>query len=155
MSEQGFVIPTRQKTDVLFQSSSPLGSGASFESPIAQVDGYNQISILAVSDQPFTIVVTEAPGLPPPLARPQQAIVPVPTPPPLPPPSPPPAQNPPPLGVGGLVQTQATITSSLVAGKQQVTMRIQPFGVYMQMVLAPTGAGQTSLSFSALGIPLA
>jgi hypothetical protein len=153
MSE-GFVIPTRQKTDVLFQSTTPLGSGGSFESPIARVDGYNQVAILAVSDQPFTIVVTEAPGLPPTLAQPQQALVPVPSPPPLPPPSPPPAQNPPPLGVGGLVQTQPTITSSAVGGQQQVALRIQPFGVFMQMVLAPTGASQTFLSFSALGIPL-
>jgi|SRR5579871_1548248 len=150
----GFVIPTRQKTDVLSQTSSPLASGQSFTSPIARVDGYNQVAILAVSDQPFTIVVTEAPGLPPTLAEPKQALVPVPSPPPLPPPSPPPAQNPPPLGVGGLVQTQATITSSLVGGQQQVSLRIQPFGVFMQMVLAPSGAGQTFLSFSALGIPL-
>jgi hypothetical protein len=153
MSE-GFVIPTRQKTNVLLQTSSPLAAGESFTSPIAGVDGFNQVAILAVSDQPFTIIVNEAPGLPPPLARPQQALLPVPSPPPPPPSSPPPPQDPPPLGVGGLVQTQTTITSSLVGGQQQVALRIQPFGVFMQMVLAPSGASQTFLSFSALGIPL-
>src|SRR5262245_17198886 len=56
----GFVIPTRQKADLLFESVLPLAGGTSFVSNVARVDGYAQIAILAVSDQPFGITVEEA-----------------------------------------------------------------------------------------------
>lgn len=154
MSGQVFVIPTRQRTDVLFQSSTPLGAGASFTSRIARVDGYNQVSIIAVSDQPFTIVVEEAAALTPTLAEPEQLLRPVPQEPPLPLPNPEPEADPPPIGVGEFVGTQAAISSTLVAGQQQIVVRIQPVGVFMRMTIAPSGAGQTVLSFAALGIPL-
>lgn len=55
-----FTIPTRQKADVLFESSTPLGVGDSFTSDVKRVSGYAQISILAISDQPFGINVEEA-----------------------------------------------------------------------------------------------
>lgn len=152
----GFVIPTRQKTDVLFQSTTPLPAGVlgAFTSNIARVAGYSQIAILAISDQPFTITVTEAIEMPPTLAEPQQALVPTPLPPPLPPPSPPGIPASPTTGVGTFGQTQPTITSAAVGGKQQVAMRIQPFGTFMKMVLANTGAAGTLLNFQVLGIPL-
>lgn len=148
-----FVIPTRQKTDILFQSSTPIASGDSFTSRIARVDGYNQVAILAVSDQPFTITIEQATALPPTLAQPQQALLPIPQPPPLPSPTPDVAGDPPPIGVGTFVTTQ-TLTSASVGGVQQVCTRIQPCGSFMRMTVAPSGAGQTTLSFAALGIPL-
>lgn len=150
----GFVIPTRQRTDVLFQSFDPLGAGASFTSEIARVAGYGQVSILAVSDQPFSITVTEAAELPPTLAQPQQALVPVPTPPPLPPATPPGPPAPETIGVGTMTQTQATLTSTVVAGKNRIAVRITPFGTFMQMVLTNTGGASALLNFSVLGIPL-
>lgn len=148
-----FVIPTRQKTDVLSQSSTPIAAAGSFTSKIVRVDGYNQIGILAISDQAFTITIKQAAALPPNLAQPQQAVLPVPTPPPAPSPTPEVAPDPPPLGVGTFVTTQ-TLASVAVAGVQQVSTRIQPTGPFMRMTIAPSGAGQTTLSFGALGIPL-
>jgi len=151
----GFVIQTRQKADVLFQSITPLPAGQVFTSAIARVAGYGEIAILAISDQPFTIVVTEAIELPPTLYQPQEALVPTPLPPPLPPPTPTPPAAAPPIGVGTFGQTQPTINSALVGGRQQVAMRIQPFGTFMQMVLTNTGvASETLLNFQVLGIPV-
>jgi len=56
----GFVIPTRQKTDLLFSTGRPLGAAKSFRSPVAEVAGYNAVAFLGVSDQPFTVTVFEA-----------------------------------------------------------------------------------------------
>lgn len=55
-----FAIQTRQKTDVLFESSDPLGVLGFFASPVREVSGYAKVSILAASDQPFGINVEEA-----------------------------------------------------------------------------------------------
>jgi hypothetical protein len=55
-----FAIATRQKADVLFESSSPLGILGFFASPVRRVSGYAKISILAASDQPFGLNVEEA-----------------------------------------------------------------------------------------------
>lgn len=54
------VIATRQKADELFESSAPLGAGATFTSQPRRVIGYDTIAILAISDQPFAITVEEA-----------------------------------------------------------------------------------------------
>lgn len=56
----GFVIPTRQKSDVLFRLTAPLGAGSSVTTEIRRILGYDSIAILASSDQPFTISVQEA-----------------------------------------------------------------------------------------------
>lgn len=58
--ETQFSIETRQKAEVLFQTEVPLGVGGTFEGPVRQVDGYAQIAILGISDEPFTIEVFEA-----------------------------------------------------------------------------------------------
>lgn len=55
-----FAIQTRQKTDLLFESSDPLGALGFFSSPVREVSGYAKISILAASDQPFGLNVEEA-----------------------------------------------------------------------------------------------
>jgi hypothetical protein len=60
MTEENFSIPSRQKSDVLFESDQPLGAGASFATGVARTTGYAQVSIFAVSDQPFSIIVEEA-----------------------------------------------------------------------------------------------
>jgi hypothetical protein len=54
------VIATRQKTDALFGTTTPLVGGGTFTSPVRRVAGYDVIAILAVSDQAFTIAVQEA-----------------------------------------------------------------------------------------------
>lgn len=54
------VIPTRQKADLLFSTDTPLGAGATFVSPIREVDGYNAVTFLAIASTAFTIVVNEA-----------------------------------------------------------------------------------------------
>jgi hypothetical protein len=61
MSElPGFVIPTRQKSDVLFRLTTPLGAGSSVPIDARRVLGYDSIAFLAVSDQPFSISIQEA-----------------------------------------------------------------------------------------------
>src|SRR5436190_22194869 len=55
-----FAIPTRQKTDVLFESSAPLDALGFFTSPVMEVSGYAKITILAASDEPFGLNVEEA-----------------------------------------------------------------------------------------------
>lgn len=57
----GFVIPTRQKSDLLFRLVTPLGGGSSVPIDKKRVLGYDSVAILAISDQPFTISVQEAP----------------------------------------------------------------------------------------------
>lgn len=80
-----FVIQTRQKTDILFpplpapattspgsslpavvpnpsavpQGLQPLGAGASIGFGPVEIDGYSAISVLAISDQPFTVTFFE------------------------------------------------------------------------------------------------
>lgn len=58
--QPGFVIPTRQKSDLLFRLTTPLGAGSSIATETREVLGYDAITILAVADQPFTISVQEA-----------------------------------------------------------------------------------------------
>jgi hypothetical protein len=60
MTEENFSIPTRQKADPLFESSVPIQNGSSLATDVKRVSGYAQVSIFALSDQPFTIVVEEA-----------------------------------------------------------------------------------------------
>lgn len=55
-----FAIQTRQKTDILFESSDPLDTLGFFTSSVREVSGYAKISILAASGQPFGINVEEA-----------------------------------------------------------------------------------------------
>jgi hypothetical protein len=56
----GFVIPTRQKSDLLFRLTTPLGGVSSVSINAARVLGYDSIAFLVISDQPFTISVQEA-----------------------------------------------------------------------------------------------
>jgi hypothetical protein len=56
-----FIIPTRQKADVLFHTSDPLAAGGSFiPARPALVLGYDTVAILAISDQPFGLSIEEA-----------------------------------------------------------------------------------------------
>lgn len=59
MPEAKFIIPTRQKTDVLADTSDPLGAGASVDIDAFKVAGYASTTILAFSDQPFQIRIEE------------------------------------------------------------------------------------------------
>lgn len=52
-------IPTRQRAEVLDDSSDRLGAGDSFESRTSKVAGFNAVSIFGVSDQPFRVRVFE------------------------------------------------------------------------------------------------
>lgn len=54
------VISTRQKNDVLFGTSDPLGASLSFQSDARRVSGYGKVSFLGISDVAFTIDVLEA-----------------------------------------------------------------------------------------------
>lgn len=56
----GFEIATRQKTDVLFSSSVPLGAGSSLTLAIKRVIGYDAVAVLALSDAAFVVRVREA-----------------------------------------------------------------------------------------------
>lgn len=53
-------VQTRQKTGVLFSSERPIDAGASVGFGPAEIDGYSSISILILSDQPFSINLFEA-----------------------------------------------------------------------------------------------
>lgn len=55
----GFIIPTRQKADRLFESDEPLGPGEEVCLDARTVAGYDQIRILATADQPFRVRVQE------------------------------------------------------------------------------------------------
>jgi hypothetical protein len=56
----GFVIPTRQKTDLLFGTKEPLAAGGSRDLSVAEVAGYNAVSFFGFSDQPFAATVEES-----------------------------------------------------------------------------------------------
>lgn len=60
MARDEFVIQTRQKADLLALTKIPLGAGGSFQSRIRRVEGYAEIELFGVSDQPFQIKVFEA-----------------------------------------------------------------------------------------------
>lgn len=60
MPEAINTIPTRQLADPLAGTTTPLGTGGSFTSDIFEVDGYDTIGILGISDQAFTVQVLEA-----------------------------------------------------------------------------------------------
>lgn len=53
-------VETRQKVGVLFGTDVPLKAGASIGLGPAEVDGYTQVAILVLSDQPFTVSIFEA-----------------------------------------------------------------------------------------------
>lgn len=55
-----FAIPTRQKTDMLFNSSVPLDAGGSQTFDVRLVLGYSSIQVLAFSDQPFSVHLEES-----------------------------------------------------------------------------------------------
>jgi len=55
-----FVIPTRQKADILFQSTVPLPRFGFYDSPVMEVSGYARIVILAVSNLSFGLNIEEA-----------------------------------------------------------------------------------------------
>lgn len=55
-----FAIATREKWERLFETETVLGVGKSFSAGPMRVTGYAQAAILAISDQPFTVTITEA-----------------------------------------------------------------------------------------------
>lgn len=55
-----FIIPTRQKTELLFSTSTPLGVGGVFTTPVRRVNGYVKVEILAIADKSFGLNVEEA-----------------------------------------------------------------------------------------------
>ncbi len=55
-----FIIQTRQKADVLFESQTPLGIAEIFSSGIREVSGYSAIQILGIADEAFTVRIFEA-----------------------------------------------------------------------------------------------
>jgi hypothetical protein len=113
----GFAIPTRQKSDVLFGISTPLGAASSITTETREVLGYAAVAILAFSDQPFSLSIQEAC-----------------------------------LGDGDFVETY-NLSSSLVAGQNQICERIEPFGAFMNLVLDNPGSPMTLLQLSGQGIP--
>jgi hypothetical protein len=123
-----FVIPTRQKTGLLFPVRPPktpgpfpvlLAAGASVVYGSFAVDGYATIAILAVSDQPFTIVITEG-------------VIPA----------------------GPFVQTQS-FSSTLVGSLQVVKQRFAPSGLFGKATMTNIGAAiQTQVTLLGQGIPL-
>lgn len=58
--QASFVIQTRQKADLLFSITRPLGAAASLTSEPRRVQGYGAINFLGISDAAFTITVEEA-----------------------------------------------------------------------------------------------
>lgn len=54
------IIPTRQLTEALFGTEAALPAGGSFVSDPKLVAGFFAVNLLAVSDQPFQVVVQEA-----------------------------------------------------------------------------------------------
>jgi hypothetical protein len=60
-SKPGFTIATRQKADLLFGPlPNRLASGGSIILPVRDVSGYVRVNFLAISAQPFTLLVEEA-----------------------------------------------------------------------------------------------
>jgi len=54
----GFMIPTRQKADILVENDAPLGAApSSATSSVREIAGYSELSILGISDQPFEVTV--------------------------------------------------------------------------------------------------
>jgi hypothetical protein len=60
VKNHNFEIPTRQKTDELFRTVTPLGAGALVNLGVKLVQGYAVVSFFAVSDAPFEIRVFES-----------------------------------------------------------------------------------------------
>lgn len=56
------MIPTRQKVDMLWPASLMVlqAAGKTLTLPVAEVDGYQMISFLLISDQPVTLVIQES-----------------------------------------------------------------------------------------------
>lgn len=59
MAEGVNTITTRQKAEELAHTVLPLAGGATFESKVSLIAGYNSIAFLGISDQPFTVTMTE------------------------------------------------------------------------------------------------
>lgn len=57
-----FVITTRQKADMLWLASlvALQAAGKTQMLPVVEVDGYQMVSLLLISDQPFTISIQES-----------------------------------------------------------------------------------------------
>lgn len=123
-----FVIPTRQKTGLLFPVR-PLDTPGGFPVLLAAgvsvvygpfaLDGYATVAILAVSDQPFVIVITEG-------------VIPE----------------------GPFVQTQS-FASAAVGALQVVKQRFSPSGLFGKATMTNTGTGaQTQISLLGQGVPV-
>jgi len=60
MPGAGFQVPTRQKTDMLFNSTVPLAAGDSQVFDVRLILGYSSVSVLAFSNQAFSVHLEEA-----------------------------------------------------------------------------------------------
>lgn len=60
MAEAVNTITTRQKAEELVHSDVPLAGAGQIASKVSLVAGYAAISILSISDQPFSITIDEA-----------------------------------------------------------------------------------------------
>lgn len=54
------VIPTRQLTETLFSASQPGPGLGSIVSPVRKVEGFNAVSLFAVADAAFLVIIEEA-----------------------------------------------------------------------------------------------
>lgn len=53
-------VQTRQRTERVAETTTPLQAAGSYESSTRLVAGYSVVALLALSDQPFTLMVSEA-----------------------------------------------------------------------------------------------
>lgn len=60
MSEVQFQISTRQKADMLFGYTLPLGAGESVILDTRLILGYDSLAVLSFADQPFSVHLEEA-----------------------------------------------------------------------------------------------
>lgn len=121
-------IQTRQKADVLWSTTTPLGAGGFYNSPIRRVAGYAELEIFAVSDQPFAIQVEEATDV---RILPDGTVT------------------------GNFVQTEATMVAVAVGSQWLVCERINPCGNFARMVLGNLGGTMMGeLAFVVQGLPL-
>lgn len=54
------IVQTRQRPEVFFRTSIPLGAGQSHVSAVVLVAGYDGIKIFVISDQAFSVLVEES-----------------------------------------------------------------------------------------------
>lgn len=60
MAEAVNTITTRQRAEPILHTEVALGAGESFENKVYLVAGFNTLSILAISDQAFSVTVDES-----------------------------------------------------------------------------------------------